>query len=261
MGTALSGLDAAARRDEIRRRLERDGFAAVSELAGVLGVSDMTVRRDLRRLEEEGLLHVVHGGARRHSGGDFLARGSEQAGPKRRIGETAAGLLEPDEVVLFDAGTSVLEVARSLPGAFHGYVITHSVPILRALSDRPDVRVNCLGGDLSTASQALVGPTTMENLEKVTARTALLGTAAVSARGLYVAQDIERSAKLGFIERSERVVLVADHSKLDESAALLLAPLDVVDVLVTDGPVPSSLARALSAAGVEVVLAAERQTG
>lgn len=260
MGTALTGLDAAARRDEIRRRLERDGFASVSELAEILGVSDMTVRRDLRRLERDGLLHVVHGGARRHNGGDFRSRGRAQAGPKRRIGETAAGLLDPDEVVLFDAGTTALEVAQALPSPFHGYVITHSVPVLRGLVDRPDVRVNCLGGDLNPASQALVGPTTMENLHKVSARTAVLGAAAVDERGLYVAQDIERSAKLGFIERADRVVLVADHTKLDRSAALLLAPLDVVDVVVTDRPVPAPVAQALRAAGVEVVLAEESRT-
>lgn len=252
-------MDAKARRDTILRLLGAAGFVSVSGLTRDLGVSDMTVRRDLRKLEADGALTVVHGGASLVTasprGGGFAGRVRRQLDAKLDIARAAVELIPPETSIVLDAGTSVFEVAKMLPGRFTGYVFTHSVPVLAHMVSFPEIHVHALGGELQPESQALIGPTTIENLAKVQASLLFLGAAAMNERGIFVAKDLERSTKNALIRAVDRVVLVADHSKLLARAPVRLAELDVVDVLVTDRPVPAAMERACRQSGVEVIVA------
>lgn len=252
VSTQDASLTAGDRRAQIKQDLHRDGFVSVKGLTQKLGVSDMTVRRDLRRLEEEGELRIVHGGASLPVGADYSQRGQSEPDAKARIGRAAAQLIPNGATILMDAGTTVAEVARHLPEEFGGYVITHSVPVIEILLERGRPHVHCLGGELRVESRAMIGPTTIENLQKVGAQYLLLGAAAVNAQGIFVDKDLERGTKSALIAASQRVILVADHTKFTKFSPVLLAPLTVVDEIVTDAPPPDDIARALQRFGILV---------
>lgn len=239
------------------RRLQEAGFLSVTALTQLLGVSDMTVRRDLKRLAESGEVRVVHGGASLPHGtlrtADFSSRGSRKLEAKRRIARLAVELIDPGATVAIDAGTTPFEVAVALPDDFHGTVITHSVPVLQHMLHRSSTRVIGLGGELLADSQALIGALTMEALGRLHAQIVFLGAAAVNPRGIFIAADLERHTKQMLMSIGDRVVLVADQSKFTASAAVRLASLDQIDVLVTDEAPTAAIARAFKQAGVTVI--------
>jgi DeoR family fructose operon transcriptional repressor len=254
--TATGAKGGAARREEIVRKLQAAGFLSVTRLTAELGVSDMTVRRDLKHLEKAGELRVVHGGASLPHGtlrtADFASRGRREREAKRRIARAAAALVAPNATIAIDAGTTTFELAAALPDTFTGCVITHSVPVLQHMLHLPAARVIGLGGELLADSQALVGALTVQALGGLSADIVFLGVAAVNERGIYVATDLERPTKQALLDVAQRVVVLADHSKFSVSAPVRLAPLDRVDVLVTDAPLAAGTAEAFERAGVAV---------
>jgi DeoR family fructose operon transcriptional repressor len=259
-GSTTSGArGGAARREEIMRRLQDAGFLSVTFLTTELGVSDMTIRRDLKQLASAGELRVVHGGASLPHGtlrtADFASRAQHERDAKRRIARRAAALVAPTATIAVDAGTTAFELVAALPDAFRGCVITHSVPVLQHMLHLPGARVIGLGGELLADSQALVGALTVQALTGLSAEIVFLGVAAVNKSGVYVATDLERPTKQALMGTSDRVVLLADHSKFSASAPVRLAPLESVDVIVTDAPLPAGCAEAFEHAGIDVHVA------
>ncbi|MDU7361170.1 MAG: DeoR/GlpR family DNA-binding transcription regulator [Propionibacteriaceae bacterium] len=252
MSTQEVSWSADDRREHIKRDLQQSGFVSVKGLTRRFGVSDMTVRRDLRRLEEEGELRIVHGGASLPIGADYSQRGQSEPNAKATIGRFAASLLPRNATVLMDAGTTVAAVAQSLPDDFGGYVITHSVPVVEALLQRPGQHVHCLGGEVRSESRAMIGPTTVENLAKVNAQYLVLGAAAVNDHGVFVDKDIERGTKSALISASQRVILVVDRTKFTKLSPVVLAPLAVVDEIVTDANPPTAIADVCESLGITV---------
>jgi DeoR/GlpR family transcriptional regulator of sugar metabolism len=251
--------DAPARRNAILRRLRSAGFCSVSELAGELQVSEMTVRRDLRQLTKDDQVRLVHGGASLPPGALspalFTSRAGSNDSAKRQIGRSAAALIGPQDTVAIDAGTTAYQLARALPDEFTGCVVTHSVPVIQYLLSRPSVRVVGLGGDLYHASQAFVGPTTVDMASSLRVRTVFLGAAALDERGIYCAADVERPAKRALMGIADHVVLLVDHDKFATSAPVLLCRYGDVGTLVTDRPPPPAVGRALGVAGTRLVTA------
>lgn len=249
--------DGVARREAIMRGLQASGFLSVTHLTHELGVSDMTVRRDLKRLAETGQVRVVHGGASLPHGtlrtADFTSRGERELRAKRRIAQLALGLVDAGTTIAIDAGTTPFELAAALPDTFAGTVITHSVPVLQHMLHVPAARVIGLGGELLAESQALVGALTVEALAGLHAEILFLGAAAVSRRGLFIATDVERYTKQSLMAAADRVVLLVDHTKFSAAAPVRLALLDQVDVLVTDAPLKPALRRVFEQARVTVV--------
>ncbi|MFU8853662.1 DeoR/GlpR family DNA-binding transcription regulator [Micromonospora sp. SL1-18] len=250
---------APARRQRIVSALRTSGFLSVSELAQALSVSDMTVRRDLRILAEQGEVRMVHGGVSLPHGTlqtpSFIARAGEQAGRKRRIALRAVELLQPDEVIVVDAGTTTYEFATSLPETFGGAVVTHSVPLVSHLLHRPGIRVIGLGGELHALSQAFVGTMTVQAARRLRVRTAFMGAAAIDSEGIYVHADIERETKLALMDIADTVVLLADHDKFQRLAPIRLCELGRVDRLVTDAFPAPKVAERLASHGVEIIVA------
>lgn len=250
--------DAPARRRFIVNAVRERGFLSVADLARDLGVSDMTVRRDLRRLQDRGEVRMVHGGASLPHGTlqtpSFIARAGAQAQPKRAMAACALTLLQHGDTVAIDSGTTAFELAAALPESFTGTVVTHSVPILSTLLHRPGIRVIGLGGQLHPPSQAFIGPMTVAAAGGLKVRIAFIGAAAVDESGVYVDADIERETKLALMDIAERVVLLADSSKFTEPAPVRLCTLDRVGSLVTDRPLPRRVADRMRRMGVTVHL-------
>ena len=252
---------APARRRSILEALRVSGFVSVADLTRDLGVSDMTVRRDLRKLEDSGEVRVVRGGVSVPHGPlhapAFVSRAGIAAVAKRRIAAAAVELIRPADTVAIDAGTTTYALAEALPEDFRGSVVTHSVPVIQLMLNRGSGRVVGLGGDVLPESQAFVGPMTVDATSRLRVRILFLGAAAMDDRGVYVATDIERPTKQALINIADRVVLLADHTKFTTSAPVLLCTWDHITTVVTDIPPPQSVGDRLAAAGVEVRVASE----
>ena len=249
--------NAADRAEVITAEVQRTGFASITALSRELGVSDMTIRRDVRRLADSGELRMVHGGVSLPHGllrtATYAGRAGTEAESKRAIAEAAAKLLGPGDSVVIDSGTTCFAVTAALPRSFHGTVITHSVPVLQQMLMNTSATVLCLGGELLTESQVLIGPRTTAAAKEITSDVLLLGANSVDSRGIYLMGDREHMVKRSFIEGASKVVLLADGSKLTRSAPVRLAGLDEVHVLVTSGHVPEELRIACDEHQVEVI--------
>ena len=257
---AVMRYDAApARRAWIVEELHRSGFLSITEIAARLGVSDMTVRRDLRSLSARHEVRVVHGGVSLAQGAlrdpGYQARAADHADAKAVIAARAVSRIGDADTIAIDAGTTAYALARALPSAFRGTVVTHSVPVVNAFLQRGGVRVLGLGGDLLPKSQAFVGPMTVEAAASLRVRTFFMGAAAVDHRGVYVDADIERPTKSALMDTADQVVLLADAAKFTRTAPVRLCTLDRLSVLVTDADPPTGVRGAVEAAGgwVDVV--------
>src|SRR5262249_45991344 len=148
-------------REAILALVPRQGAVPADDLAREFGVSVETIRRDLRRLGDKGLLDRVYGGATRPAGrsseGSFAARSIRRGAAKRAIAQLAASLLEPGEALVIDIGTTALEVARALPASFEGRVLTNSVPVAMELSGRREVELLLCGGQVRPGDGACAG--------------------------------------------------------------------------------------------------------
>lgn len=245
---------APARRTAILAVLQDSGFAAITDMARDFGVSDMTVRRDVRRLEAEGEVRVVHGGVSLRHGTlrtpDFLDRAETGSEAKRLLAAAAAELVRPHDVIAVDSGTTAFQLAAALPDDFDGTVVTTSVPVIQLMLTRPRTRVIALGGELVPEHQAFVGDMAVEAASRVRVRLFFLGAAAVDTAGVYMSSTVEAPVKRALLRTAAEVVLLADAEKVQRSAPVQLCSLDEVDRLVTDQPPAKDLVGALEAAGV-----------
>ena len=149
------------RRQAILAQVREQAAVSAEDLSREFAVSVETIRRDLRRLQRAGLLERVYGGAARPSGrsseGSFAARSGRHTERKRAIAALAASLVEPEETIVIDIGTTALEVARALPASFRGRVLTNSVPAAMELSGRADIEVLLSGGQVRPGDGACSG--------------------------------------------------------------------------------------------------------
>ena len=257
---ALRYDSAPARRRSILAALRESGFVSVADLTRDLGVSDMTIRRDLRKLEQEGEVRVVRGGVSALQGPlhnpAFVSRAGRNAEAKRVIAQVARDMTRSADTIAIDAGTTTYALAQALPDSFRGSIVTHSIPVIQLMLNRGISKVVGLGGELLSESQAFVGPMTVDAASRLRVRTFFLGAAAVDERGIYVATDNERPTKQALMDIADEVVLLTDHSKFDLSAPVLLCPLDRITTLITNAPPPANVIDQLASANVALVIAA-----
>jgi DeoR family transcriptional regulator of aga operon len=258
----LAGTEAGAqRRAWVLARLREVGVLSVADLARELGVSHMTVRRDLQRLEATGQVRTVHGGVGLAVGDPHIGMSGmcrDRAGP-RRVARRAAELVNAQDSVALDAGPAAYELARALLDDFTGSVITHSMPVMQLLAERgadsAGPRLVALGGELTGNRQALVGPTTLDVIAGLRARTFFLDAAAVDVRGTYACSTAEARVARGLTEIADEVVLLAPAAAFTGSAPALVTSLDRLTAVVTDGCPPAPVASALEGAGVALHIA------
>jgi DeoR/GlpR family transcriptional regulator of sugar metabolism len=245
------------RRTWVLTTLRRVGFLAVNDVARELGVSHMTVRRDLHAMQQAGEVRMVHGGASlpTTATAPAFADDGNEAG-RARVAEWAAAMVAATETIVLDAGPTPYAVARALPADFRGSVITHSMPVLRLLEEEPGaVTAVALGGELLPVRHAFFGPTTEAALEQLRARTFFLEPAAVDGRGLYARTPAEANLQRRMIEIADRVVVVATHEVYATSAPARIASLDRLTALVNDEPLPRTVAAVLQRADIAAHIA------
>ena len=246
----------AERRQEILVRLERDGKVVASELVGALGVSEDTVRRDLRELASHGLVQRVHGGALppAPAAASFAQRLEIAPEAKAGLAEAALPLLEGARVLLLDGGTTALELARRLPVAREVTVLTNSPPVAVALAAHPRAEVVLIGGRLLKDSQVTVGSATVDALREVRADVCVLGICSLHPElGVTATDHDEAHVKRAMVAASADVVALATADKLRTASPWIVASLKDVTHLVTDAA--EDLTDEYAAAGVDVVRA------
>jgi DeoR/GlpR family transcriptional regulator of sugar metabolism len=247
---------APARRERLLEVVRRTGFASAPELAAILGVSEMTVRRDFRRLAEGGLVRQVHGGVSAIStvAGpiDFRLRATQQHHAKRSIARRAINLLQPDSVVALDAGTTTMEVARQVPDTLRLTIVTHSLAAMSALTGRPSLEIIGLGGQLHADTQAFAGPMTVGDIGEIRVNTLLLAITAIRDGAMWCTNTYDAETKRALMRAADRTILLADSSKFSATAVMRVADVSAVDLLVTDDGIDPATRRSLEQAGVEV---------
>jgi DeoR/GlpR family transcriptional regulator of sugar metabolism len=254
---------AAQRQHRILQELEAHGTVRVTSLSGMLGVSEMTVRRDIDALDAEGLLLRVHGGATRTGTfgaiePEFLSKSAQETAAKRAIAAEALSLLRPDMTLLISGGTTTYELARLLPRNLGLTVVTNSIMVANALAGAAQggpvqtgqaqagttqaspaqtgraIRTVVLGGQ-RTPSEALVGPVTMHAMENLSADLCFMGVHGIDARaGITSPNLLEAEVNAAMIAASEELVVLADATKYGLLGLAGIAPLSAIGTLITD---------------------------
>lgn len=246
--------EAPGRRTELLRRLADDGYVSSAQFAAEFRVSEMTVRRDLRQLEIDGLARRVVGGARQAQGATpFEERDRAGSVQKQAIAAACAELLAEARVVALDAGTTVVPlVARLAPGTV---VVSHSAPVLAAAIARGDLDVHAVGGQYSPESRAYLGAAATAALAGFAIDVAVLSATAVDATGVLSASVADAEIKRAMADAAGSAILVADAGKLGARAPVRVMPLSRVGTLVTDAAAAPDAVQRIEAAGTRVVLA------
>ncbi|MBV9355097.1 MAG: DeoR/GlpR transcriptional regulator [Chloroflexi bacterium] len=248
------------RRDQILAHLRSHGNVLVADLAVSLDTSEITIRRDLKLLEAEGVVRRIHGGAvlvpNRTYEPTFLEKSRQLMDEKRRIGAAAAKLVNDGDAIILGPGTTTMEVARQLHGRRNLTVVTSAVNVAAQLAGEPEIEVIVTGGNLRGTTYALVGSLAEENLRRLHATTLFLGGNGLTVSNGLTTPDLTVAATdRALVDVAERVIVTVDHSKIGRATLCQTAPIDRIDVLVTDTGLPAEQRRAFAAAGVEVILA------
>lgn len=258
-GGELRYNSAPERREEILRRMREAGYVSAPELSDDLCVSERTVRRDLQKLADLGLAELVYGGALAPGGvtprSPFGARAQARSAQKRAIAGLALRFVEPGATIALDAGTTTVELARLLPPEDEVTVVTNSLPAMVALGEWPSLIG--LGGFHHPATQAFTGPDTIAAIGRLRVHTFFLAASGLSDHGAYCGTPLDAEAKRAFIGIAERVVLLADSSKLRQTAPVPICAYDRIDALVTDDGI-SDDDRAALAGRTRLLLASPR---
>lgn len=227
------------RRDRIVRFVTDQGFCTITELSALLGVSEMTIRRDVSGLVRFGKLRGFHGGVGSLSpedmlGRDYADRDLAMADAKRAIAARATELVREDSVIAIDAGTTAIRMTSLLPRNKRLHVVTQSFPVVSALVGNADTEVICLGGVLHPETLSFDGMSTLAAISNLQVETFFLAASGLSDRGAFCANGFDAITKRALIEVAERVVLLADSSKFSSSAMVKICGWDAIDTIVID---------------------------
>jgi DeoR family glycerol-3-phosphate regulon repressor len=238
------------------------GFASISELAKLVGVSSLTIRRDAEELEAAGVVRRAHGAVRLVETPaltlepSFLTRSTTNEGAKQAIARAAASRVRPGSTIAIDTGTTTLAFSQLLTLVEDLTVVTSSLVVATQLARTHAVHV--LAGEVRPSELSVVGAQAYASALDRPLDQLFLGAAAVGESvGDYSTDDAY--TKRALISRADEVVLLCDASKFDQQAAAFVCPLTSITTLITEAPPPAELARRLDDSGVEVVVTSTKE--
>lgn len=244
----------------IVRTLQRQESVSVAELAERLGVSPMTVRRDLADLQGRGLLLRTHGGAVKsaliESLFSFERRLERNAAAKEAICASAAGFVQDGEVLFVDCGSTLFRLSHHLKARRDLRVVTNSLPVVSELLHVPSLRVSLIGGEVVGERQAVYGPAAERAIGEYHADKAFIGADGLSLKnGLSSYDEQEAGVTRRLAENADRVYLLCDSSKLERDSFVRFAPLSLFHVLITDDRLERAVRDRYRRHGIEIVIA------
>lgn len=252
------------RAKEILRLLLSHGKTSVEELTRLFATSPASVRRDLVRLEERGLVHRTHGGAMLAGqvyepfrfDASFHVRDERFAQEKRRIAMAAADLVLEDETIGFTAGTTTTQVARALRLRKGLHIITNAVNIGMELSSSNELDTTLTGGCMRwPGAFSLIGPAALESLNVIVMDKVFVGVCGIdSERGATTIEADEAAVFRAMTRRAKKVVIVADSSKVGMTSPAVICPVTDIDILITDDGISDDALKAFRSSDVQVMV-------
>lgn len=248
------------RQREILKMLDQRGKAEVEPLARHLRVSAMTIRRDLQEMDQAGMLERVHGGALlQHSGRieaepPVLERAKEAADAKRRIGQYVAQQIKEGDKIFLGSGTTTVAVAEALLHHNNLTVLTNALNTAYALISAPGVSVTMTGGFLRPSEMSLIGHFAEKMLQGLQVDKVIIGMRGIDpVKGLTSDNMDELMTDQAILNVSRNVIVVADHTKFGNVAAIRTAPVTAASLIVTDSGGPRDILTAIRKMGVRIV--------
>ncbi|CAA9476172.1 MAG: hypothetical protein AVDCRST_MAG38-1682 [uncultured Solirubrobacteraceae bacterium] len=252
---AAPTLLSAERRQAILSALARDGKVLAAQLVDELGVSEDTVRRDLRELAAQGLVQRVHGGALPPApqASSFTHRRDTRSSVKAALARAAVAILGDARVIFLDGSTTNLELAHQLPSEPPRTVFTNSPPIAAALADHPSAEVVVIGGRLDKRAQVTTGSAAVDFVRSIRADACVIGICALHPELGLTADDLEEAqVKRAMAESSADVIALATADKLRAGSPYLVAPVSELTHLVAETAAGDELLDPYRALGVSV---------
>lgn len=232
------------------------GRMSVSELQELLGVSDMTVRRCLNEMAEDGIIKRIHGGAVLVNMGQnahlFHQRQLDNPEMKAALAKAVASFIPDGGSIYLDGGTTCFEVARRLPEGLRCFVVTDSFAVLRELRGRTGIEAIIFGGQLAEDDNTVDGPLTAEIAAKMIVDMAIFSSAGFSEDRIENAGMSSLLTKKVMIQTAQRSLCVVDASKYRNVKCVKFCDWDEVSILVTDSRLPEEAVEAIRSKGVEV---------
>ena len=244
------------RQHQIRAELARHGSVVASALALRFGVSEDTIRRDLRELSLGGVCHRVYGGAVAPYGGPFLHRVAQAPAQKAALAMGALPLIRPHQTLFIDAGTTNLAIARALLPGMPLTVATNSLAIATVLAAQPQITLILLGGVFDAETGACTGAATVQAIQKISADLVFLGSCGIDiTRGATAFDPAEAEVKRAMVAASACVAVAATADKLGTHAPYRVAPPTAISHLITQHSAPADLLAGFRAVGTTLHLA------
>ncbi len=246
------------RKQQILSTLHKNGQIVAKEFSQRMGVSEDTIRRDLRELAQEGLLQRVHGGALPASPAvaDFAGRELLRHEGKIAIGIAAAAMIQPGQMVILDGGTTAREIARHLPLELRATVATHSPTIALELIHHRSIEVILIGGRLFKHSVVSVGAAAIEAIGQIHADTFFMGVTGVHLQtGLTTGDYEEAAVKRALSHAAAETIVLASSEKLNAASPYKIVGLEEISGLITERAVTDIAMKPYEDLGVSVTRA------
>ncbi|MCD6121807.1 MAG: DeoR/GlpR transcriptional regulator [Spirochaetales bacterium] len=248
------------RRMKIIDLLKEEGSARVKYLSNLLSVSEPTIRQDLERLEEEGLIIREHGGAYLKSLPEqvrsLTLQHTENMDKKKLIGHKAVEFIDNESSIILDSGTTVTEIAKNLDNKQNLRIITNSLNIALLLGANYSFDVMVTGGDFKPPTLSLTGEKAASFFDHLHVDKLFLAAGGISpAEGITYPGFNDIAVKKAMVKSATEVYLVADSTKIGKICFASLGPVDITDYLITDNEISNSSRRDLEKKGVKVIIA------
>ena len=240
-------------------KLSADGVVSVGNLARDLDLSEVTIRSDLKDMEEKGWLNRTRGGAAPAMHRDILERQRMYTEQKNAIARAAADLIREGDVIMIEAGTTTALIARYLAGKRDINIVTNSTLVFSYARLYPNLQITMTGGEFRRATESMVGPIALETISRINVRLAFVGTDGFTLnRGmttrLMEGAEIVKAMKA----HAETTILIADSSKYGKTGFSHVLPLSAMDMILTDENLSSQAEGELMEAGINISKAKSR---
>lgn len=250
----------AERHKYILDKLKREGFVGVADLSRELDVTMVTVRKDLKLLEDKGLLYRSHGSATPVSpyvnDKPVNEKKLEQVAEKTGIASRAAAMIQEDEAIIIGSGTTVMALAKAIPQNFKLTVLTGAMNVTMALLDHVNVEIVQLGGIVRKSSSSVVGHYAEEMLVNFACSTLFLGVDGISPEfGLTTSNLMEAHLNAKMIKTVQKTVVLVDSTKFGKKGFGKICEVEDIDLIITDAGISESYKKRLEEMGVEVLIA------
>ncbi len=251
---------AGKRKKHILKSLDKTDYISVNDLVKELDVSHMTIRRDLNGLEAEGYLIRQYGGALKSKAVEnlfsFSRRVSRKKEQKEAICKTAAGYIQDNDVIFIDCGTTLFRICKYILNKKNLRIITNSLPVVSELINCSHIKINFIGGEVVHDRKAVYGMFAEKALDEYRANKAFIGADGISLKNGLSSYD-EKEGKISgkMAANANKVYLLCDSSKIEQDSFFKMAPVSIIDHLITDKNINKQLVHKYKKNKIKVIIA------